>query len=279
MSHGTSGRRTRPVSTTTALVILTAVAAVAASWMLSSPASTVSASLTRPAQAPVLRVEIIRELPHSTTAYTQGLLWREGRLYESTGQYGRSRLSRIDPANGAVEQTIPIPPALFGEGLARVGTELFMLTWKAQRAIVYDLETFEPRRTYRYSGEGWGLCHDGRRLVMSNGSDRLAFRDPETFDETGSVAVTLEGAPVRQLNELECVGDRVYSNIYQDDRIVVIDPVSGDVTHVIDASGLLTRQEARAADVLNGIAHDPETDTFYITGKLWPKLFEVRFVE
>ena len=215
------GRRAPHVSATTAIVGLTAVAVAVASWMLSSPASTASVSRARQAPVPVLRVEIIRELPHSTAAYTQGLLWRDGRLYESTGQYGRSRLSRIDPTTGAVEQETPISPALFGEGLALVGSELFMLTWKAQRAIVYDLETFEPRRHVSlYVGEGWGLCHDGRRLVMSNGSDRLAFRDPDTFEETGGVAVTLDGAPVPQLNELECVGDRVYANIYQDDRIV-----------------------------------------------------------
>lgn len=240
-------------------------------------ASSQASSATSRARA--LRVEVIRELPHETTAYTQGLLWRDGWLYESTGQYGRSHLNRIDPATGAVAQQVPIPPVFFGEGLALVGDELFMLTYHAERAFVYDIESFEADRMYRYQGEGWGLCYNGSRLVMSNGSDRLAFRDPETFEEISSISVTRNDRPQFQINELECVGDVVYANIYQDDYIVVIDPATGRVTDQIDASGLLTPDEAEGVDVLNGIAHDPTTDTFYITGKWWPKMFEVRFVE
>ena len=226
-----------------------------------------------------LRLEIVRVLPHDPTAYTQGLVWRDGWLYESTGQYGASRLGRIDPQTGGVVQQILISPAFFGEGLALVDDRLVMLTWKAERAFVYDLETLEQLQTFRYRGEGWGLCHDGRRLVMSNGSDILTFRDPVTFRETGSVGVTLRGLPQPQLNELECVGDTVYANVYQRDFLVIIDPESGRVTHQIDASGLLSEDEARGVDVLNGIAYDASTDTFYITGKYWPKMFEVRFVE
>ena len=271
---------------------MAAVALIALSgglWSLWSSPSTSASGRTSPVltgQAPAdaptvrdLRVEVIRELPHARTAYTQGLLWRDGWLYESTGQYGRSRLSRIDPSTGEVAQEVPIPSVFFGEGLAVVGNELFMLTYHAERAFVYDIASFEPDRMYRYQGEGWGLCHDGSRLVMSNGSDRLTFRDTETFEEIGSVPVTLRDRPQRQINELECVGDVVYANIYQDDYLVIINPATGVVTHTIDASGLLTRDEAQGVDVLNGIAHDPTTDTFYITGKLWPKMFEVRFVE
>ena len=271
------------------MVAVALVALVAGLWVLwSSPSTSASgASSSAPARqspadssaARALRVDVIREFPHSRTAYTQGLLWQDGWLYESTGQYGRSRLSRIDPATGEVAQEVPIPSIFFGEGLAVVGNELFMLTYHAERAFVYDITSFEPDRMYRYQGEGWGLCHDGSRLVMSNGSDRLTFRDPTTFEETGSVPVTLRDGPQRQINELECVGEVVYANIYQDDYIVIIDPVTGVVTHTIDASGLLTPDEAQGVDVLNGIAHDPTTDTFYITGKLWPKMFEVRFVE
>ncbi len=226
-----------------------------------------------------LRVDVLREVPHDTTAFTQGLLWRDGALYESTGQYGSSRLRRIDPGTGVVEREMFIAPTLFGEGLALVGNELFMLTYQAERAIVFDTDTFEQVRAFRYRGEGWGLCYDGERLIMSNGSDTLTFRDPATFEKTGSVRVTLRGQPLAEINELECVDDRVYANIWQDDFLVIIDPATGRVTHQIDASGLLTPQESWGVDVLNGVAYDPDADTFYITGKLWPKMFEVRFVE
>lgn len=226
-----------------------------------------------------LRVDVLRELHHDTSAYTQGLLWWDGSLYESTGRYGESRLRRLDPATGAVEQQVAVPPAFFGEGLARAGDRLIMLTWMAERALVYNLRSFDAVRTFRYRGEGWGLCHDGDRLVMSNGSDTLTFRDPESFEPVGAVRVTLRGRPRDQLNELECVDGAVYANVWQEDFIVRIDPASGRVTHQIDASGLLTRDEARGVDVLNGIAYQPDDGTFYITGKWWPKMFEVRFVE
>jgi len=188
-------------------------------------------------------------------------------------------LRRLDPQTGAVEQWIDIDPGLFGEGLARVGDQLFMLTWKSERVLAFDLKTFDSLRTLRYQGEGWGLCHDGARLVMSNGSDVLTFRDPESFESVGDVRVTLRGRPLGNLNELECVDENVYANVWEHDYIVRIDLASGRVTHQIDASNLLTRAEARGVDVLNGIAYSPETDTFYITGKWWPKMFEVSFVD
>jgi glutaminyl-peptide cyclotransferase len=226
-----------------------------------------------------LRVDVLREIPHDTTAYTQGLLWWRDSLYESTGQYGNSTLRRVDPDSGTVEQRIDIDSGYFAEGLARVDDRLILLTWKAQRAFVYDINGFATIGTHSYRGEGWGLCHDGTRLIMSDGSDTLTFRDPGTFDETGTVSVTLRGQPQQNLNELECVDGSVYANVWEYDYIVRIDPETGRVTHQIDAAGLLTRDEARGTDVLNGIAYDPEAETFYITGKLWPKMFEVRFVE
>ena len=259
------------------VVLLGAVALAIGAWALlpAGPAGTTAAQPVDVVRS--LAVRIHRTLPHDTSAYTQGLLWWDGRLYESTGQYGRSDLRRLDPETGAVEQRIDISPAYFGEGLARVDDRLIMLTWKAQRAFVFGLERFDEQRTYRYQGEGWGLCNDGSRLVMSNGSDRLTFRDLLTFEVLGDVAVTLRGFPLAQLNELECVGDAVYANVYQTDFLVRIDPNTGRVTHYIEASGLLTREEARGVDVLNGIAFDPGAETFYITGKLWPKMFEVTF--
>ena len=269
---GVSGRRTL-VAGALALAALAAVG-----WAFRSP------EFAAPAEqaAPVVRslsVKVHRAFLHDTAAYTQGLLWWDGKLYESTGQYGTSDLRRLDPATGAVEQLVDVSPAYFGEGLARVDDRLIMLTWKAERAFVFGLDRFDRRQTFRYRGDGWGLCNDGRRLVMSNGSNRLTFRDPRTFEPLGDVAVTLRGLPLMQLNELECVGDSVYANVYQQDYLVRIDPASGRVTHQIDASGLLTRAEARRADVLNGIAFDPETERFYITGKLWPTMFEVTFEE
>ena len=260
-------------------VVLALAALAAAGWAFRSAESGASATGQ---SVPVLRslaVEVHRTLPHDTSAYTQGLLWWDGKLYESTGQYGTSDLRRLDPATGAVEQRVDIEAAYFGEGLARVDDELIMLTWKAQRAFVFGLERFDRRQTFRYRGDGWGLCNDGRRLIMSNGSNRLTFRDLRTFEPIGEVAVTLRGLPLLQLNELECVGDVVYANVYQTDFLVRIDPSSGRVTHQIDASGLLTPAEARRADVLNGIAFDPGTERFYITGKLWPTMFEVTFEE
>ena len=266
-----SGRRRR--------VLLALAALAAGGWALGSVGLPGLAPQADPNIVRTLRVDIVRELPHDTSAYTQGLLWWQGSLYESTGRYGESTLRRLDPATGAVEQAVAVPPAFFGEGLARAGGRLIMLTWMAERAIVYDLRSFETVHTFRYRGEGWGLCHDGNRLVMSNGSDTLMFRDAQTFELVGEVRVTLRGRPQEQLNELECVDGEVYANVWQEDYIVRIDPASGRVTHQIDAAGLLSRNEARGVDVLNGIAYQPETGTFYITGKWWPKMFEVRFVE
>ena len=226
-----------------------------------------------------LRVEVHRRFPHDTTAYTQGLILFQGKLLESTGRYGQSDLRRLDPATGTVEQRVGISPAFFGEGIARVDDRLIMLTYKAQRAFALGIEQFDQLETFRYRGEGWGMCNDGRRLIMSNGSSRLTFRDLQSSEEIGGVDVTLRGVPQMQLNELECVGDTVYANVYRRDIILRIDLASGYVTEYIDASGLLTPEESRGVDVLNGIAYDPDRDRFYITGKLWPTMFEVTFEE
>ena len=261
------------------LPLLAVAALVASGWALRSAGSVPGPAQVSPAIVRSLRVDILREIPHDTTAYTQGLLWWQDKLYESTGQYGTSTLRRVHPDTGAVEERIDIERGYFAEGLARVDDRLIQLTWKAQLGFVYDVATFATVDTFRYRGEGWGLCHDGTRLIMSDGSDTLTFRDPQSFEATGSVRVTLRGQPQYDLNELECVDDVVYANVWEHDYIVRVDPTSGRVTHQIDAAGLLTRDEARGTDVLNGIAYNPTADTFYITGKLWPKMFEVRFVE
>jgi glutaminyl-peptide cyclotransferase len=225
-----------------------------------------------------LRVRVLARHAHADDAFTQGLLWHEGHLYESTGLRRRSSLRKVDLASGRVLARRDLEPQIFAEGLARVGSRLFQLTWEDGIAYVWNLEDFEPVRTFRYEGEGWGLCYDGEHLVMSDGSDALTFRDPESFRAVRTVHVKLEGEPVDQLNELECVDGVLWANIWQTDEIVRIDPASGDVTGVVDARGLLSDRESAGADVLNGIAWIPERRRFAITGKLWPALFEVEFV-
>lgn len=226
-----------------------------------------------------LKVKVLAVRRHDPEAYTQGLVWDRGTLYESAGQYGQSSLREVDPANGQVRRQAALPVRYFAEGLALAGDRLIQLTWQEGTAFGYRPATFERVGEYHYSGEGWGLCYDGRRLVMSDGSDRLTFRDPQTFGALGEVRVRREGRPVRNLNELECVEGSVYANVWQTEEIVRIDPASGEVTAVVDASGLLSDAERRAgAEVLNGIAYLPESKTFLITGKYWPKMFEVAFI-
>ncbi len=230
----------------------------------------------RPAER--LVVKVLSTRPHDPAAYTQGLVWDHGRLYESTGLYGQSTLREVDPATGEVKRRLAVPAGFFAEGLAQVGQRLIQLTWKEHVAFLYDVKAFERVGEVKYDGEGWGLCYDGRRLVMSDGSDRLSFRDPKTFALQGGVDVRLDGRPRRMLNELECVDGAVWSNVWMTDQILRINPANGQVTAVVDAAGLLEAADMEHADVLNGIAWDPVKKTFLITGKLWPKMFEVVFV-
>ena len=235
------------------------------------------------AQVPLLVPEVISVRPHDTSAYTQGFLLYDGSLFESTGLRGESTLREVDPETGEVLRMIPVADEYFAEGLERVDDRLIQLTWQEHQAFVYDLESFEQIDSYTYEGEGWGLCYDGRFLFMSDGSPFLSLRDAETFELLVQSMVTLQGRPVERLNELECVGDYVYANVWQTDYILQINKWNGVVVAVIDASGLLTDEEqaslqSPSQDVLNGIAYNPETDTFLITGKRWPRMFEVRFV-
>ena len=232
---------------------------------------------------PVLLPEVINVYPHDAQAFTQGLLWDEGFLYESTGQWGQSTLRRVAIESGEPEKMLAIDDAYFAEGLERVGDQLIQLTWKAGRAFVYDFDTFELLDTLEYEGEGWGLCTDGRYLFMSDSTSHLSIRDPETFELIFRGAVTLDGRiiPPQLLNELECVGEEIYANAWNTDYIFRIDKYTGVITALIDASALLTdpeRNALSAGGVLNGIAYNNETETFFITGKNWHKMFEVVFV-
>jgi len=233
---------------------------------------------------PLLAPRVLNEYPHDSNAFTQGLLWDGGFLYESTGLWGQSSLRRVDIESGLPETTIALDEAYFAEGLERVGDRLIQLTWQAGLAFVYDFDTLELIDTLEYDGEGWGLCFDGRYIFMSDSTSRLSIRDAESFALIFRGAVTLEGQiiPAQLLNELECVGDHIYANAWNTDYIFRIDKFTGVITAVIDASGLLTAAEREAlssGSVLNGIAYNDESETFYITGKNWPKLFEVVFAE
>jgi len=201
-----------------------------------------------------------------------------GRLYEGSGLRGESNLREMDARTGAVTRTVSLADKYFGEGIAVVDDRVVQLTWQEHTAFVYRLSDFKQVSTFSYDTEGWGLCDDGTRLVMSDGTNELYFRDRSTFAVKGKVSVTQSGTPIDRLNELECVDGQVYANVWQTNTIVRIDPASGKVTAAIDASGLLSADEERGVDVLNGIAYDPSTKTFLITGKYWPTLFEVRFV-
>jgi glutaminyl-peptide cyclotransferase len=206
------------------------------------------------------------------------LLYHEGRFFESTGRNGSSSLREVDPETGEILRITSLSEDYFGEGLARVGSELIQLTWHAGIAFVYDLETLALLRTFDYEGEGWGLCFDGEFLFMSDGTNRLTQRDPGTFEVLGEVRVTKGGYSVSSLNELECVGDVIFANVFQTNRIVRIDKVTGQVTGEIDAFQLSLGAE-RGPDpeaVLNGIAHDPEKGTLFVTGKLWDRIYELR---
>lgn len=233
------------------------------------------------AQSSALGVQVLASYPHDAAAFTQGLLLHDGALYESTGLVGRSSLRQVEVETGKVLRKVDLPPPLFGEGLAWANQQLIQLTWQNGRALRWDPATFTSRGEWQYEGEGWGLCFDGKALVQSDGSSHLVFRDPVTFAPLRTLAVTDDGQPVTRLNELECVGDTIYANVWMTDRIVAIAAASGAVRGRIDGSGLLTPEERKRTGseaILNGIAFDPSNNTFLLTGKLWPKLFRVRFV-
>ena len=223
---------------------------------------------------------IVHVYPHDPDAFTQGLLFVDGHLYESTGQNGKSSIRMVDLSTGKVLQNYDLPAEYFGEGLTNWGSDLVQLTWKAETGFVYDRFSFTRKRTFHYEGEGWGLTHDHKYLIMSDGTQALRFLDPNSLREVRRISVKDErGHPVSEINELEYVRGEIYANVWHMDQIARISPRTGKVLGWIDLTGLMDKRERTDPDaVLNGIAYDETGDRLFVTGKLWPKLFEIKVV-
>ena len=223
------------------------------------------------------RWRVVRTIPHDRDAFLQGLLWEDGGFYESTGIEGQSTLRRLEYPSGKVLKKQELPGNVFGEGLVAWKDELIQITWQSQIAYVWDKNNFQAKNQFNYQGEGWGITTDGKSLIMSDGSDKLAFRDPETFAVQHTISVTINGQPQANLNELEWIDGQIWANIWQSDIIARIDPQSGHVVSFLDLSGLLPASARDGhEDVLNGIAYDPATKRIWISGKRWPSIFEIK---
>src|SRR5580700_148963 len=248
-------------------------------FLLASVLAAVSAFAAAPRSVPVYGYKVIHVYPHDHNAFTQGLEYRGGFLYEGTGLNGRSSLRKVELESGKVLQEIRLNSQYFGEGITVVDQRIIELTWQSHRGFVYDRNTFRPIRNFDYPGEGWGLANDGQQIYMSDGTAQIRTWNPSTFQEVRRISVHDGALPVAELNELEYVHGEIYANVWQTDRIVRIAPADGHVTGWIDLSGLLSDADrAEGADVLNGIAYDSLGDRLFVTGKLWPKLFEIQLV-
>lgn len=230
------------------------------------------------ADTPVCSYEVVASFPHDPQAFTQGLVFHEGMLIEGTGLYGGSTLRRVELESGEIMQVVDLDADLFGEGVAVWQDQILQITWIEELALIWDLDDFAPEGSFTYTGQGWGLTHDGHRLIMSDGSSELVFRDPETFAVQGAVQVTDDGGAVSLLNELEWIRGEVFANQWTTNRIARIDPWTGEVVAWLDLSGLLVPPPPQA-DVLNGIAWDDDEERLFVTGKRWPTLFEITMTD
>ena len=273
----TPGGRSRPRRRGRVLLAVAAVGAVAATLLFAASRREAGAPASDE-QTARYGFRVVTVFPHDPQAFTQGLLFRDGFLYESTGLAGKSELRKVRLETGEVVERRAVGAEHFAEGLADVGDRLFQLTWRSGIGFVYGLRDFEPQGTFRYAGEGWGLAGDGKRLVMSDGSATLRFFDPDSRRETGRLPVTEQGRPISNLNELEVVKGQILANVWQSDHIVIIEPADGRVVGRIDLTGLLPFEDRPGVDVLNGIAWDRARDRLFVTGKWWPKLFEIQLV-
>ncbi|MBY0491025.1 MAG: glutaminyl-peptide cyclotransferase [Gemmatimonadaceae bacterium] len=224
-------------------------------------------------------VEVVASYPHDTAAFTEGLVWYKQRLFEGTGEVGHSDIREVALQTGRVLRKRALPSPHFGEGIAILADQLYELTWRSGRAFQFDVRTFRPVREFAYTGEGWGLTTDGSSLIMSDGSSTIRFLDPSTFAVRRTIQVVDQTLPVSQLNELEWIKNEIWANVWQTDQIVRIDPASGKVVGWIHLNGLLSEAERSRSDVLNGIAYDSEQDRIFVTGKNWPRLFQIRLRE
>jgi glutamine cyclotransferase len=237
----------------------------------------------RPGSAGVPSVqgyEVVRSYPHDPSAFTQGLAWHDGSLYEGTGGRGASVLRRVELDSGTALQEIALPDSMFGEGIAIVDDRIYQLTWQSRVGFVYDRSSFELLRKFQQVATGWGLTYDGEHLIQSDGTSRLYFLDPESMEKVREVVVHSTTGPVDKINELEFIGGELYANVWHADEILRISPLDGSIVGRIDMSGLFPPGPRRHPEaVLNGIAYDATTGRIFVTGKLWPNLFEIRFVE
>jgi glutamine cyclotransferase len=228
---------------------------------------------------PVYSYNIVNIYPHDRNAFTQGLVFEDGVLYEGTGRFGHSTLRRVELETGVVLQIRELSDQFFGEGIAIYEDKIIQLTWQSNIGFVYDKDSFELLQEFNYSTEGWGITHDGERLIMSDGTSTLHFLDPQTFEEIGQLEVYDNDGPVARLNELEYIQGEIYANVWQTDRVARIAPETGQVIGWVELGGLLTTEDlSEPVDVLNGIAYDAEADRLFVTGKLWPKLFEIELI-
>jgi glutamine cyclotransferase len=272
--------------------LLTVAAGICAAWASAAPMADAvpfsgdisvptAAAFAEPPALPqetlALGYEIVQTYPHDPAAFSQGLFFQDGFLYESTGRRGQSSLRKVDLESGSVLQEVSLPTSLFGEGIAPFGDKIYQLTWQSGLGLIYDASSFESAGQFRYAGEGWGFTQDGRYLIMSNGSSSLYFLDPVSTRQVGRLQVYQGDQPVTQLNELEYIKGFIYANVWHGNAILKISPNSGRVVAWIDLSDLVAQQDVSDPEaVLNGIAYDAELDRIFVTGKLWPNLYEIR---
>jgi glutamine cyclotransferase len=262
------------------LPVLFALAALACNGGEAVSTAAPSTTSPLPATPREYAYSVVARYPHDPDAFTEGLVYDGGVLYEGTGLVGKSALRKVDLKTGNVEQNVPLPSPFFGEGIAIFGERIFQLTWQSRAGLIYDKSSFKPLGRFAYDTEGWGLTEDGMNLIMSDGTRTLYYLSPDNLNVVGRIEVT--GGPdavgVMKLNELEYVKGEIYANVWPTDFIVRIDPKSGAVTGWVNLGGILGKEQSAKVDVLNGIAYDAQTDRLFVTGKLWPSLFEIKLV-
>ncbi|MFC1909364.1 glutaminyl-peptide cyclotransferase [Chloroflexota bacterium] len=262
------------------LLIMLVVGSCSTSQVSESGPSQITPSKTIPQFVPVFTYQVINTFPHDRKAWTEGLIFNSGILYEGTGLSGRSSLRKVELETGKIVQLYRLPEQYYGEGITAYKDTIIQLTWKSNTGLVYNKNSFALQRQFSYVGEGWGLTNDGTRLIMSNGSSSLTFLDSENFTPISHIKVHDGNDLVYNLNELEYVKDKIFANVWRTDKIAIIEPSDGKVVGWVDLNGLLQTQPfCRQVDVLNGIAYDAQTDRLFVTGKFWPFLFEIKLVE